>query len=407
METNKAGSNKKKKTPKYSDLILTIDQDENIIKFNDECERISGHTKNNILNQNFFDTLIPRRYQHQWKKVLDSVRENKLIDDFSLPLLTNNGHEIMISWSSFPVKDVDGVVEDIGLVGQIVTSWDDSEKVPIAEDDKSFDSGYFDEFERVVKELEKKNVELENKNKSLEKKLDKLKNKDSSGFKTDVVGKSLYTFSDIFGNKKQREELAALMQDLDDREKRLNKIHEKLDKEKLRITKQKNDFIRWREKLEQLESDIESRHKWVINKEQAFEKCSLDDNNISRIVATDDENFSLDMFNEINDCAAVVQRGVFKQINLSFADLLGYSTDEIIDKSIFDFIEPEGLSGVEEYYFNRLKGDEVSDFDTMFLTKNNSKISVEVSTKSIVFNGEKAEIVIFKKLDVKKESFKK
>jgi len=403
METNKTGSDKKKKTPEYNDLILTIDQNENIIKFNDECERISGHTKNNILNQNFFDTLIPRRYQQQWKKVIDSVRENKLIDDFSLPLLTNNGHEIMISWSSFPVKDVDGVVEDIGLVGQIVTSWDDSEKVPIVEDDKSFDSGYFDEFERVVKELEKKNTELENKNKSLEKKLDKLKNKDSSGVKTDVVGKSLYTFSDIFGNKKQREELAALMQDLDDREKRLNKIHEKLEKEKLRITKQKNDFIRWREKLEQLESDIESRHKWVINKEQALEKCSLDDNNISRVVATDDENFSLDSFNKIDDCAAVVQRGVFKQINASFADLLGYNTNEIIDKSIFDFIEPEGLSGVEEYYFNRLKGDEVSDFDTMFLTKDNSKISVEVSTKPIVFNGEKAEIVIFKKLDIKKE----
>lgn len=402
METNKERSDKKKKTSKYSDLILTIDQDENIIKFNDECERISGYTKNNILNQSFFDTLIPKRYQQQWKKVLDGVRENKLIDDFSLPLLTNNGHEIMISWSSFPVKDVDGVVEDIGLVGQIVTSWDDSEKAPIVESGKSFDPGYFDEFECVVKELEKKNAELEKKNKALEKKRDKLKNKDSSGVKTDVVGKSLYTFSDIFGNKKQREELVALMQDLDDREKRLNKIQNKLEKEKLKITKQKNDFIRWRERLEQLESDIESRHNWVINKEQALEKCSLDDNNISR-VTTDDENFSSDMFNQIDDCAAVIQRGVFKQINLSFADLLGYNINEIIDKSIFDFIEPEGLSGVEEYYFNRLKGDNISDFDTMFLTKDNSKISVEVSTKPIVFNGEKAEIVIFKKLDVKKE----
>lgn len=402
METNKEKLDTKKKTSKYSDLILTIDQDENIIKFNDECERISGYTKNNILNQSFFDTLIPKRYQQQWKKVLDSVRENKLIDDFSLPLLTNNGHEIMISWSSFPVKDVDGIVEDIGLVGQIVTSWDDSEKVPIVESDKSFDSSYFDEFERVVKELEKKNAELEKKNQSLEKKRDKLKNKDSSGVKTDVVGKSLYTFSDIFGNKKQREELVALMQDLDDREKRLNKIQNKLEKEKLKITKQKNDFIRWRERLEQLESGIESRHKWVMNKEQALEKCSLDDNNISR-VATDDENFHPDMFNQINECAAVVQRGVFKQINTSFADLLGYTASEIVDKSIFDFIEPEGLSGVEEYYFNRLKGDEVSDFDTMFLTKDNAKVSVEVSTKPIVFNGEKAEIVIFKKLDVKKE----
>jgi len=194
------------------------------------------------------------------------------------------------------------------------------------------------------------------------------------------------------------------MQDLDDREKRLNKIQKKLEKEKLKITKQKNDFIRWREKLEQLESEIESRQKWVTSKEEALKKYSAENNdNISR-VTKDDEDFNSDLFNQIDECAAVIQRGVFKQINSSFADLLGYNTNEIVDKSIFDFIEPEGLSGVEEYYFNRLKGDDISDFDTMFLTKDSSKISVEVTTKPIVFNGEKAEIVFFKKLDVKKES---
>lgn len=399
METNKKMLDKNKKTSEYKDLVLTIDQDENIIKFNSECEIISGYTKENILNQSFFDTLIPKRYYNQWKKVLSSVRENKLIDDFSLPLLTNKGHEIMISWSSFPVKDVDGVVEDIGLVGQIVTNWDDSDKLPIVQDDKSFDPNYFDEFERVIKDLEKKNAELEQKNDSLEKKLEKLKHKDKkfSDAKTDVVGKSLYTFSDVFGNKKQREELNALMQDLDDREKRLNRLQNKLEKEKLKITKQKNDFIRWREKLETLESEIESRHKWVINKEHALEKCLDIPEAESRVKFEEDENFSSDVFNQINECAAVVQRGVFKQINASFANLLGYNASEIVDKSIFDFIEPEGLSGVEEYYFNRLKGDDLSDFDTIFLTKDNSKISVQVSTKPVVFKGEKAEIIIFKK----------
>jgi len=405
MVNNKNEYKKKKLPAIFQDLILTIDQNENIIKVNEECERISGYAEDDILNQNFFDSLIPERYAQKWKKVISKVRENKLIDDFKLPLLTNDGNEIMISWSSFPVKDFKGVVEDIGLVGQIVDNeLDDSNKVEFTEvTDNSFNPAYFDEFERVVKDLEQKNTELEKKNKVLEKKLNKTKNKDSSDLKNDVVGKSLYTFSDIFGNKKQREELSALMQDLDDREKRLNKIQKKLEKEKLKITKQKNDFIRWREKLERLESDIESRHKWVLNKEEALKKCSSEINNASVIDKKEDEDFNSDMFLQIQESAAVVQRGVFKQVNSSFANLLGYTTDEFIEKSIFDFIEPEGLSGVEEYYFNRLKGDNVSDFDTMFLSKDNSKISVEVSTKPVVFDGEKAEIVIFKKISSKKE----
>lgn len=401
MEADKKGLNLKKKHHTYDDLILTIDQNENIIKINSECERISGYKKDDILNQNFLNMLIPKRYLEQWKNVIRSVRENKLIDDFSLPLLTNDGHEVMISWSSFPVKDVDGVVEDIGLVGEISSSSNDSKKPPITVNKKSFDPTYFNEFEDAIKDMEKKNSELEKKNSSLEKKLEKIKkkHKKEADASTDVVGKSLYTFSDIFGNKKQREELNALMKDLDDREKRLNKLQNKLEKEKLKITKQKNDFIRWREKLETLESDIETRHKWVINKEQALEKCVDMPETESRVKLESDENFEPDMFNQINECAAVVQRGVFKQINVSFANLLGYNQSEIVDKSIFDFIEPEGLSGVEQYYFNRLKGDDLSDFDTIFLTKDNSKVSVEVTTKPILFKGEKAEIVIFKKSD--------
>jgi PAS domain S-box-containing protein len=399
MKTNKKEFGTEKKPSKYVDLILIIDKDENIVKLNEECERVSGYDQNHILHQNFFDVLTPKRYLQQWQKVIDKVRENKLIDDFSLPLLTNHGHEIMIFWSSFPVKDKDGVVEDIGLVGQIVADWDDSEKTRIVEDTNFMNPEYFDEFERVITELEKKNHELEKKNIALEKKLDKLKNKDNLDIKTDIVGKSLYTFSDIFGNKKQREELSALMKDLDDREKRLNKIQKKIENERFKIIKQKNDFIRWREKLEQLESDIESRYKWVINKEQALEKHSLKSDDIPRI-KSDDEEFSPDVFDQIQDSAAVIQRGVFKQINSSFADLLGYDINEIIDKSIFDFIEPEGLSGFEEYYFNRLKGDDISDFDTMFLTKDNFKILVEVSTKPIIFNGEKAEIVVFRQTDI-------
>ena len=50
-----------------------------------------------------------------------------------------------------------------------------------------------------------------------------------------------------------------------------------------------------------------------------------------------------------------------------------------------------------------LKGETTSAYDTMFLTKENNKIFVEVDTKQILFDGDKAEIAIFKKIKSKKD----
>ena len=54
---------------RLNNLVLSIDQNEKIIKFNNECEKIFGYNKDEILNSNFSDTLIPNRYQKQWKNM--------------------------------------------------------------------------------------------------------------------------------------------------------------------------------------------------------------------------------------------------------------------------------------------------------------------------------------------------
>jgi len=414
MEMSKEKEAYMKKNSKDSfdkDLVLAIDKNCRIIKFNDECEKVSGYEKDNVLNKGFFDFLIPPRYQIQWKKIIDAVRENKLIDDFSLPLLTRNSHEIMVSWSSFPVSNRhDGKVEDIGLVGQLVSSQDNSKKPLIdkkVETSNSDMPSYFNEFEKVIIELEKKNKELEKINEKLEKKLEKMSAKKSSQLvgAEEIVERGLYRFSDAFGGLKNREEIHALMQELDEREKRLNRLEKRLETEKQTVNERKNEFIRWREKLEDLESSIESRIKWVENKEKALEKINLEPaltHDLKIKVDSLEESDKL-MINKLDDCAAIIQRGVFKQVNSSFASLIGYKSDEIVDKSIFDFIDSSGLSGIEQYYFNRLKGDDVSGFETVILTNDDVKINVEVGTKPTFFNGEKAEIIVFKKRDIKKD----
>jgi len=68
---------------------------------------------------------------------------------------------------------------------------------------------------------------------------------------------------------------------------------------------------------------------------------------------------------------------------------------------LLDFVVPGGFSAIEKYYLHRLKGKSISGVEIMFLTKDDHKINVNLITTSITFNGEKIEVMIFKKLGEK------
>ena len=61
----------------------------------------------------------------------------------------------------------------------------------------------------------------------------------------------------------------------------------------------------------------------------------------------------------------------------------------------------ECFEGIEKYYRDRLKGTDSSSYESIFLTKDNNKIWVNVNIKSSYLNGEKADIMLFKKQDNK------
>ena len=392
-ESNKIG----KPTSHYrrKDLILSINQDEKIVKFNEECEKISGYSLDFVMEKNFFELLIPDRYHEQWKKILDFIRKNNVINDFRLPMLTRHGHEIMISWSSFPIGTGE---RNISLVGELVTTWDsvdDTINVPLKMDIKNYN-----DFNRIVKELVKKNNELESKNRKLEKKLNEKTPKHR-----DLIGSGLYSFSDFVGGKKRMQEIESLIKELDVREKQLNKLMLKLSKDKKMINNRRNEFIEWRKRLESLEKDLEKRDKELIKQEKLLGECLLmtkkDPMQKSKIVKAVKAN--LNPLDGVQECAAVIQRGILRQVNPSFTELFGYVADDIVNKSIFDFIVPESYSALENYYFKRLKGEDIDSFQTVLFTKNSSKIPVRVITKPTIFNNEKAELAIFKKLNEKQK----
>jgi len=381
------------------DLVLSIDNKGKIIKLNKKCEKTFGYSDKNILGQSFLDILAPKKYKGQWIEKFNSAKKNRSIDDFKLPISTHNGHELMIYWSSFPVKNKEGEVQNISMVGRFIISWDDSKNPFLPEwEEINKPLKHVDNFDNNLEKLEIENQFLKDENRYLKKNLKKYLghySKVNSDDSKALLGKSIYRISDIFGGKKRKEELEALMHDLDEREEYLNNQEKIIIKDKEKIKQQKINFINWRKNLENLEGDIESRKKWLDNKEESLNVVLGKNEDISSDEIDVDNH---QVIENISDCAVIIQRGILKQVNNSFVDLIGYSSSDILNKSLFDFIVPEGLDGVEEYYKNRLKGEDISFYETVLLTKENQKINVEISIRPTIYDGDKADIAIVKKI---------
>jgi len=276
----------------------------------------------------------------------------------------------------------------------------------------------YDTVTRRLGELEKKDRRLEKNHKNLGKHMQlledgyrghtkKQKNLNNTMFAEDPHKNVEFTFfSDPFGFKRQHREFILQKQQIDVRTNQLDAFEAQLMKERKTFNARVEEFSRWREKLELLESAIEKRRQELMKQEDVL---------LERTPATTQEPISTrpeivkstvpvtsnyhELFDKIPQSAAIVQRGILKQINSSFVSLLGYAMDEVVEKSFFDFIALEGLAGVEKYYLDRLKGENVSAYKTVFSTKDNNKISVEISIKQTIYNGEKAEIAIITCLD--------
>lgn len=220
-------------------------------------------------------------------------------------------------------------------------------------------------------------------------------------------------FLDPFGKKRRSKEFEFKYNELDQRAKELEKLEAQLIKERKIHDKRIAEFVTWKEKLFSLESEIEKRKKDLVEHEDLLkgENCllELNDNDISNVILDKEDSLLSedsviqdnyhDILDKIPQCAAIIQRSIVKQVNSPFVDLIGFKTDEIVDKSLFDFIASEGLGEIEKYYLNRLKGNDKSKYKTIFSTKDDGKIRVEVNIKPTLYNGEKAEIAIVTELE--------
>jgi PAS domain S-box-containing protein len=102
-------------------IILLLDTEGRIVRFNRYTEEISGYTLAEVQGKDWFSTFLPQqdhgKIKETFKKAIDDIKTRGNIN----PIMTKDGHEREIEWYDKTLKDGDGNVVGLLSFGQDVT----------------------------------------------------------------------------------------------------------------------------------------------------------------------------------------------------------------------------------------------------------------------------------------------
>lgn len=109
------------------------------------------------------------------------------------------------------------------------------------------------------------------------------------------------------------------------------------------------------------------------------------------------------LIENIQGCVFILQDARFQYINEPFARAAGYEAAEIIGKDFREFIAPEDLELVEEYYFRRLAGENIpKEYELRVLRKDGTKILANISISIINYQGKAASMGVLRDITQRK-----
>jgi len=102
-------------------LIMVLETNGKIIRFNRTCEEISGYSLQESQDQFFWDLLLPEKEREKIKNQFQIVADAGNIYHYSTPLLTKGGQIRIIEWANTTFRSPTGDIEYIISTGIDVT----------------------------------------------------------------------------------------------------------------------------------------------------------------------------------------------------------------------------------------------------------------------------------------------
>ncbi len=82
-------------------ILLGLDSNANVILFNNAAERVTGYKKSEIMNQNWFEKVVPADKFPEVNKVFQKAKERNINQDyFENSIITKSGEERVIIWKN-------------------------------------------------------------------------------------------------------------------------------------------------------------------------------------------------------------------------------------------------------------------------------------------------------------------
>jgi PAS domain S-box-containing protein len=102
-------------------IVLVLDPEGRIVRYNPYLEQISGYRLTEVEGHDWFTTFLPQRDRDRIHNVFDKVLADVETGGTTNSIVTRDGRQRLIKWSSKSLKDAAGRVTGVLAVGQDVT----------------------------------------------------------------------------------------------------------------------------------------------------------------------------------------------------------------------------------------------------------------------------------------------
>jgi len=120
-------------------IVLVLDLEGNIIRFNHFMEEISGFHLSDVKDKSWFDIFLPERNRTKTKNVFSKIIKGLPVKSNKNSILTKNGRKVMIDWHNKPLKDENGKTIGLLSIGLDITEQNKLQKaLKVSEERFSF-----------------------------------------------------------------------------------------------------------------------------------------------------------------------------------------------------------------------------------------------------------------------------
>jgi len=102
-------------------IILVLDPQGNIVRFNQFMRDLSGYELEDVLGQSWFETFLPAGDSLSIQELFARVADGEEVREHVNAIRTRDGEERQIAWWGKALRDTDGIVTEVLSVGHDVT----------------------------------------------------------------------------------------------------------------------------------------------------------------------------------------------------------------------------------------------------------------------------------------------